>query len=41
MTAREVTALAAQVAIGPIENWPPNCVAWVENKDEQCGKTSL
>ena len=38
MTAREVTALAAQVAIGPIENWPPNCVAWVESKDEECGK---
>lgn len=32
-------ALASTLALGPPRSWVDGCAAWVDSRDEQCGKT--
>ena len=36
--ARDI-ALASTLALGPPRSWVDGCAAWVDSRDEQCGKT--
>ena len=31
-------ALASTLALGPPRSWVEGCAAWVDSRDEQCGK---
>ena len=38
MTDTKAIALAATLALGPPRSWVEGCAAWVDSRDEQCGK---
>lgn len=38
MTDTKSIALASTLALGPPRSWVDGCAAWVDSRDEQCGK---
>ena len=38
MTDTKAIALASTLALGPPRSWVDGCAAWVDSRDEQCGK---
>ena len=38
MTDTKAVALASTLALGPPRSWVEGCAAWVDSRDEQCGK---
>ena len=38
MTDTKTIALASTLALGPPRSWVEGCAAWVDSRDEQCGK---
>ena len=38
MTDTKEIALASTLALGPPRSWVDGCAAWVDSRDEQCGK---
>ena len=38
MTGTKAIALASTLALGPPRSWVDGCAAWVDSRDEQCGK---
>ena len=38
MTGTKSIALASTLALGPPRSWIDGCAAWVDSRDEQCGK---
>ena len=39
MSDTKAIALASTLALGPPRSWVDGCAAWVDSRDEQCGKT--
>ena len=38
MSDTKAIALASTLALGPPRSWVDGCAAWVDSRDEQCGK---